>query len=287
VRTRSRPRLFLTDRGAGEPVLLITGWTISSAVFDPVAPLAADAARVLADRGLRSAHVVGLSMGAAVALELALRMPQRVRSLILVGGGAGGPRTALPGVRDASAAVRSLVADSVRHRAPWPAAVLFSDGFRERHPDEVAAYLPFFAVHRAPPWTTGWQALAVACFGRRAALGRVQAPTLILHGGRDVLVPVANAHQLADAIPRAELHVVEDAGHAVPLEHPEASAELLTAWVRGHAARRPPQPRRIEVVREQVARPLALPAGALSNAGEAVLQLPRSALSVVLGAARR
>ena len=84
MRTRSRPRLFVTDRGAGEPVLLITGWMISSAVFDPVAELylphvrviaydhrgtgrsapwpapvsmamlAADAARVLDDRGVAS-----------------------------------------------------------------------------------------------------------------------------------------------------------------------------------------------------------------------------------------
>jgi 3-oxoadipate enol-lactonase len=317
VRTRSRPGLFLSDRGAGEPVLLITGWTISSAVFDPIANLyerhlriiaydhrgagrsdpwlgpvsmamlAADAARVLADRGLRSAHIVGLSMGAAVALELALRMPHRVRSLILVGGGAGGPSTALPGAREASAAMRSVVADSLRHRRPWPAAVLFSESFRDRHPGDVAAYLPFFAMHRAPPWTTGWQALAVACFGRRAALGGLRAPTLILHGGRDVLVPVANAHLLADGIPDAELHVVHDAGHAVPLEHPEATAQLLTAWVRDHADRRPPEPRRVELVRELVSRPLSLPAGGLSNTGEAVRHIPRSALSTMLRAARR
>jgi len=317
VRTHSRPRLFVSDRGAGEPVLLITGWTISSAVFDPVAHLyepslriiaydhrgagrsepwlapvsmamlAADAARVLADRGLRSAHVIGLSMGAAVALELALRMPHRVRSLILVGGGAGGPSTALPGAREASAAMRSVVADSLRHRRPWPAAVLFSESFRERRPDDVARYLPFFAMHRAPPWMTGWQALAVACFGRRAALGDLRAPTLILHGGQDVLVPVANAHLLAGGIPDAELHVVEGAGHAVPLEHPEASARLLTTWVRDHADRRPPEPRRAELLWEQLSRPLALPAGAAGNAREAIRHIPGSALSTMRRAARR
>ena len=133
MRTRSRPRLFVTDRGSGEPVLLITGWTISSAVFDPIADLyvphvrvlaydhrgggrsaawlapvsaamlAADAARVLDDRGVRSAHVVGLSLGAGVALELAIRMPHRVRSLVLVGGSAGGPTTVLPDVAEAAA----------------------------------------------------------------------------------------------------------------------------------------------------------------------------------------
>jgi acetyl esterase/lipase len=159
--------------------------------------------------------------------------------------------------------------------------VLFSESFRERHPDDVAAYLPYFAMHRAPPWTTGWQGLAVACFGRRTTLGHVRAPTLVLHGGRDVLVPVANAELLADGIPDAELHVVPDAGHAVPLEHPEASAQLLTAWVRDHADRRPPKPRRVELVRERVSRPLSLPAGALRNTGEAVRHISRSALSTV------
>src|SRR5258705_2347519 len=121
VRTRTDPGLFLTDSGSGEPVLIVTGWTISSAVFDPVAHLylphvrvvaydhrgtgrsapwlapvsmamlAADAARVLDDRAIGSAHVVGLSLGAAVALELAIRMPHRLQSLVLVGGGARGP----------------------------------------------------------------------------------------------------------------------------------------------------------------------------------------------------
>ena len=48
MRTRSRPRLFVSDRGSGEPVLLITGWTISSAVFDPVAHLYEPQVRILA-----------------------------------------------------------------------------------------------------------------------------------------------------------------------------------------------------------------------------------------------
>ena len=148
-----------------------------------MAMLAADAARVLDDRGIASAHVVGLSMGAGVALELAIRMPHRVRSLVLVGGGAGGPSTARPGVRAAAGTVATVLSDSVRHRHAWPAAALFSTRFRIEHPDEVSAYMPYFARHRAPVWMTGWQALAVACFGRRASLPRVRAPTLVLHGG--------------------------------------------------------------------------------------------------------
>ena len=310
MRTRSSPHLFVTDRGAGEPMLLITGWTISSAVFDPVADLylphlrvvaydhrgagrsapwpapvsmamlAADAARVLDDRAIAAAHVVGVSMGAAVALELAIRMPQRVKSLVLVGGGAGGPAAPRPGVRAAAGTLGGVVADSVRHRELWPAAALFSERYRREHPDEVAAYMPAFASHRAPPWMTGWQALASACFGRSASLHRVRAATLVLHGELDAMAAVANAGLLADGIPGAELHVVAGAGHAVPLEQPEATARLLVAWVARHAGVTPPRPRRADVVGERLTRPFALQTGALRNGRDA-------SLSVALGGLRR
>jgi 3-oxoadipate enol-lactonase len=281
-------------------VLLVTGWTVSSAVFDPVAELylphvrviaydhrgagrsapwpapvsmamlAADAARVLDDRGIAAAHVVGLSMGAAVALELAIRMPHRVKSLVLVGGGAGGPTKALPGLLEAGAVLGTLAADSLRHRRLWPAAALFSPGFRAAHPDTVAAYLPFFAAHRAPPWAAAWQAVAVACFGRRGSLHRVRAPTLVLHGGEDVMAPPADARGLAAGIPGAELHLVPGAGHAVPLERPEESAQLIVAWSQRHAAGAPPAPTPLAVAGERLTRPLSLHAGTLRNMRDAV-----------------
>lgn len=299
MRTRSRPHLFVTDRGSGEPVLIITGWTVSSAIFDPIADLylphvrvlaydhrgagrsapwlapvsaamlAADAARVLDDRGVRSAHVVGLSLGAAVALELAIRMPQRVRSLVLVGGSAGGPTTVLPRVAEAAGALHAVAADTLRHRQVWPAAALFSQRFRERHPDRVAGYLPYFAHHRAAPWTSAWQLVAAACFGRRPSLGRVRAATLVLHGGQDVMMPPGNARLLAAGIPDAELHIIDDAGHAVAMEHPEASAELLLDWVGRYAGVEPGAARRADVIAERATRPLSLAAGTLRNTRDA------------------
>jgi pimeloyl-ACP methyl ester carboxylesterase len=299
MRTRSRPQLFLTDRGAGEPVLLITGWTISSAVFEPVADLyephvrvvaydhrgagrsapwpgpvsmallAADAARVLDDRAVAAAHVIGLSMGAAVALELAIRMPQRVKTLVLVGGGPGGPTAPRPSVRGAAGMVGGVLSDSLRHGGVWPAAALFSQRYRREHPDEVAGYMPYFARHRAPPWMTGWQSLAAACFARRESLRRVRAPTLVLHGELDAMAPVAGARLLADDIPGAELHVAAGAGHAVPLEQPEATARLLVGWIDRHADVEPPAPGPLDALSERLTRPFSLPAGALRNARDA------------------
>lgn len=83
-------------------------------------------------------------------------------------------------VADASGPVRSVV-------GVWPAAALFSERYRREHPAEVAAYMPYFARHRAPPWMTGWQTLAAACFGRRESLRRVRAPALVLHGALDAV----------------------------------------------------------------------------------------------------
>ena len=126
---------------------------------------------------------------------------------------------------------------------------------------------------------TGWQTLAVACFGRRASLQRVRAPTLVLHGGRDVMTPVASAELLADGIPGAELHVVPGAGHAVPLEHPEATARLLVDWMRRHAHVEPAMPGRLDVVGEHLTRPFSLQAGAFRNTRDAATSVARGLFS--------
>jgi pimeloyl-ACP methyl ester carboxylesterase len=162
-----------------------------------------------------------------------------------------------------------VLSDTARHRQAWPAAAVFSPRFRDEHPDKVAEYMPYFARHPAPPWTGGWQALAVACFGRRGSLARVRASTLVLHGGHDAMAPVGNARLLADGIPNAELHVVPDAGHAVPLEQPAASAQLLIDWVAHHAAAAPAAPRRLDLVGERMTRPFSLHAGTLRNIADA------------------
>jgi 3-oxoadipate enol-lactonase len=131
--TPSTPRLYFDRRGAGEPLLWITGFTISASVFEPVLPLyedrfdcitydnqgagrsdsrwvtsipelAADAVRVMNAVGIKSAHVLGLSMGGMIAQELAIRFPERVRGLILGGTSPGGPHASRPTIAELGAA---------------------------------------------------------------------------------------------------------------------------------------------------------------------------------------
>lgn len=294
MRTASHPRLHVEDRGDGEPVLLITGWTISSAVLDPVAEryaahvrcvsydhrgsgrsapwpgpvsmamLAADAARVLDERGIGAAHVAGASMGGMVALELALRMPHRVRSLILLGTGAGQPAPTPAILRDRLEVSARLVRDSVVGGRPSPAAALFSPAFRAAHPERVRELVRPFLRHRPPPWTVWAQSVAAACFDRVDDLRRITAPALVVHGERDLLVPLDAARVLAAGIPDARLHVVPGAGHAAPLEVPDEVAEVVLAFVGEHAGRPVPEPPGAwGRHRERATRPLALHTGAL------------------------
>jgi pimeloyl-ACP methyl ester carboxylesterase len=279
-------RLYFECHGRGEPLLLITGFTISSAVFEPVldlytqrfecivydnrgsgrssAPLltsmpelAADAAGLLRALELDSAHVYGLSMGGMIAQELAIRFPERVRGLVLGGTTPGGPRAVLP----TAAELAALGGAIARKRSL--AGALFSPEFRREHPERVRALLPYFAQHRATPrgaWAHWW---ATVYHDTMSRLGRIQAPTLVLHGGADTMAPLANARLLAERIPDAELKVIAGAGHAFALERPQESYDALTEWLDRRGPIRPGRPRTgVGAVAEPFTRALGLPIGA-------------------------
>ena len=280
--TAATPRLYYEDRGAGEPLLAIVGFAASSAALEPLAApyaarfryitydhpgtgrsskrslpmttaqLAAGAARILDELGIESAHVIGHSLGGAVAQELALRFPHRVRGLILVGTSASGPLSVPADPRDlAKVAVHGL----------RPA--IFSAEFLEREPERADALMRALMAHPAPPWSIAGQFLAAGLHDRALDLHRVTAPTLILHGERDLLVPVANARRLAAAIPDAELHVIPGSGHAVELERRDDVLSIACDWLARRAPAAGPPPAAAAVVGERLTRTLAVPLGVL------------------------
>jgi pimeloyl-ACP methyl ester carboxylesterase len=289
----SRPRLWYERHGSGEPLLLITGFTISSAVFEPILPLygrrfecltydnrgsgrsgaplmptsmpelAADAARLLDALDVESAHVYGLSMGGMIAQELALRFPERVRGLVLGGTTPGGPRAFRPGMREVQALATSAAAGVHRPGRPWLAEWLFSPEFRREQPERVQRLLEHFDRHRAPAHGALAHLWASVYHDTFSRLGSIQAPTLVLHGEHDAMTPLANARLLAERIPDAELRVVPAAGHAYLLERPEESLDLLTEWLdeRGPIAAGRPN-RGVAGRAEPVTRRLGLPISA-------------------------
>ena len=260
-RTSNPPRLFFEDRGDGDPLLVIGGFGVSSEVFGPLADLwstrfrcitydhpgtgrsskracpfttgalAASAVRVLDELEIEAAHVAGLSLGGAIAQELALRFPHRVRGLILISTTASGPLRSPPNLCELALTTARIVKESVRRRRLWLAPAFFSDGFVEREPERAAALMRPVTAHPPAPWSLAGQSLAAALHDRARDLHRIHAPTLVLHGECDVLVPVAHAQLLARGIPGAELRIVPDAGHGLAVELGAETLEIVSDWL--------------------------------------------------------
>ena len=196
-----------------------------------VEQLADDAASVLDARGLPSADVYGHSLGGFIALTLAVRRPDLVRSLVLVGTGPGGPdhEPLPPETWETWQSVVGLpLEEAIRRTMPTS----FAPGWIEAHPDEYESYLQARLDPPTPPrcwWAQLEAARAYVVDG--APVERIDAPALVVHGELDRVVPVANGRLLAERMPHAELVLLPDAGHVPMLESPAEFSALACAFL--------------------------------------------------------
>jgi pimeloyl-ACP methyl ester carboxylesterase len=193
--------------------------------------LADDAASVLDARGLERADVYGHSMGGFIALTLALRRPELVRSLVLVGTGPGGAdHEPLPReTYDVWMSVVGLPPEAAIRRT-FPTS--FTPGWPAEHPDEYAAWLA--ARLDSPTPSECWRAQFDATVGYKnagVAVERIDVPALVVHGELDRVIPVANGRLLAARMPSAELIVLPTQAHVPMLEEPTAFGELVCAFL--------------------------------------------------------
>ncbi len=171
----------------------------------------ADYALQLLDRlGVARAHVVGFSMGGGVALELARRAPERVASLTLMSS-IGVQEMELFGSYEMNHLVHLLQLGALR-------------AARLGLPHFGAWDQPFFGVEYARNFTDTDQRPL------RAALLGWDGPALILHGGRDFLVPVEAAREHARLLPQAELVVLPEASHFLPWMQTEEVVHRLASF---------------------------------------------------------
>ncbi len=192
-----------------------------------IALMAADAAAVLDAAGVESAHIFGVSMGGMIAQEFALQYPQRVRSLILACTHPGG----LHGKPPKLAIIRSLWARATM--TPEEAQEVFIpilyDPSTPREPiDEDMAILrnwvPTPAAFRA-------QLRAIFWWHSYGRLPQITAPTLVIHGETDRLVPPKNGKVIASRIPGAKLVMIPHAGHIFGTDQPEASHQAIAEFL--------------------------------------------------------
>lgn len=186
-----------------------------------VAVMADDAVAVLDAAGIAKAHVYGISLGGMIAQEVALRHPDRVGALVLGATTAGGEHAVA--ADDETLAFFRRRGEMSAEEAVW-ASVPYNYGPRTRAEGAQLIGEDIVQRLRYPIEPEPYAAQLAAALGHDAyaRLGRVEAPTLIVHGHADRMVAPANARILADAIPGAEVHLIAEAGHLYPTDAPEA-----------------------------------------------------------------
>ena len=195
--------------------------------------LAADVVGLLDALGLPKAHIMGHSMGGFVAQALTLDHPDRVDRLILSATNFGGPRH-VPISAEAMAVLTDLSGDPIE-RLRRGIAVSCAPCFVEGNPEFIEQWVNYRVTHPIDP--AGYQAqLAIglgliaeaAAFEHR--LAAITAPTLILFGAEDKVVPPGNATLLVARIPDARVEILPNAGHFFPFETPEAANAAVVGF---------------------------------------------------------
>jgi 3-oxoadipate enol-lactonase len=201
-------------RGTGASTALVYTYTTEA--------MADDALAVLDSAGVERAHLYGISLGGMVAQQLALRHPRRVAGLVLGATHAGG-RRAIPADEDVLSFFRRRSELPAEESAWGSVAYNYSPRARRKMAAQVGEDIARRLAHPFDEHAYRAQMCAAAlhnCYGRLSGLG---APTLVVHGSADRVIPVENARLIAERIPRAKLRILRECGHLYPTEAPRVN----------------------------------------------------------------
>ncbi|MBS0389605.1 MAG: alpha/beta fold hydrolase [Proteobacteria bacterium] len=174
--------------------------------------------------GIAKTDLVGNSFGGALALALAIRHPERVRRLVLMGS-VGVPFAITPGL-DAvwgyTPSVQNMRA--IMDYFAFDKDLMSDDLARMRY---EASVRPGFQESFAAMFPAPRQRWVDAMCSREADIRALPHETLVVHGREDQVIPLANSTTLADWLPRAQLHVYGRCGHWTQIEHAARFARLV------------------------------------------------------------
>lgn len=236
--------LYYEVHGEGEPLLLIMGLSLNLKswfrtlpalskqykviTFDnrgvghsgkPNTPysielMAEDTRAVLDAAGVESAHVYGISMGGMIAQRFAIKYPEKVRSLILGCTTSGGVNHVQPGADVSMLMLSRASSTATPEEMAWATApILYSQSFIENQRELIAEDIQRRIEIPILPYAYMLQLQACLAHDTYNEIEQIKAPTLVIHGDEDRLVPYDNGVTLAEKIPNAEFLTIKGAGH--------------------------------------------------------------------------
>jgi len=202
---------------------------------------------------IRSAVIVGISMGSAVALTLALKYPKKVKALALLGSGA-------------KLRVAQTVLETAGNPNTFEAAVdtINTNCFSDSAQQNIIQLSKQSMLKIRPPVLLG-DFLACNEFNVIDQLEKITIPTTIICGAEDKMTPSKFSEFLHAGIAKSTLHILEHAGHMVMLEQPDVVADLLKQFLDKLPVRRKPAKKRlvpegeVDPVQQSESAPLTLP----------------------------
>jgi pimeloyl-ACP methyl ester carboxylesterase len=256
--------MYYEIHGKGEPLVIIPGMTLSVdsffrhipvfsreyqvVGFDPrgagrsdapdipytIKMMADDLAGLLNAISIKSAHIWGVSMGGMIAQEFALYYTGRVRSLILACTGFGQKHSLPPSDPEVIEIFQHPKALPPEEMAMQTSRVCMSREFIDKNPELIAQSIKRAIEHPISPQGYMRQMQTGMSFDTYDRLPDIKAPTLVIHGNADRLLPAENARIMASRIPGAELALLEKMGHGFMTEAFDESNRIMLDFLRRH-----------------------------------------------------
>ncbi len=249
--------LNLIEAGRGQPVFFLHGlgscgedWLLQMPVFEQcfrviapdfrghghsepggrmtIARLARDIVELMIALEIPSAHIVGWSLGGLVAQQLAIDFPDRVQRLVLVNTFAHLWPTNVPETLILARRAVTSIFLPIQTTARIVAFDLFPKTDQAVLRDLVVSRVGGNNVHEYRNFIR-----AIRAFDLRRKLDHIQAPTLVITGEHDKVVPRGCQLQLVRSIPQAEWKLIQDSGHATPIDQPDEFNHVVMEFLKG------------------------------------------------------
>lgn len=236
-------RLHYETEGHGPPLLFVAGLGQPAIAWDPdlirqmaqqyqvitydnrgtglsdkpdvpysISLFASDAVGLLDGLNVSRAHVFGVSMGGMIAQELGIHFASRIASLTL-GCTTPGGRNAVQAPLESLKMLEGRAGMTPEEAAREGWKLSFSDDFIRAHQAELERHMRRTLTHVTPRFAYERHFQATLTLRVFKQLKEITAPTLVVTGKDDILIPAANSEILAREIPGAELHILDNAGH--------------------------------------------------------------------------
>ncbi len=210
--------IIFDNRGVGQTNDKSQGYTFET--------LADDTIGLMDSLNIERSHIFGISMSGCIAQDIAVRHANRVEKLVLCSTRCGGHQAIQVSTDDLMKILKGL--SNLEDLPP----LIFTEEFIKNEPEKLKIMMDIVRKNPISELAIKRQDYATKKFRGYKKLKDIQAPTLIMHGKKDILNPVGNAEIFAKLIPNAKVAIFDNCAHGIYAEAPELFTKTLIEFLK-------------------------------------------------------